>query len=373
VPDKKGMENFGQDVDFWTNQWANTGIESEIRMWDFFGGRPWILKFTPRFGKVLEAGCGLGRYNFYLSTLGIEIIGLDFSEKTIDLLNKWKIRKNFKEVCFINGDILKLPFGNESLSGYLSFGVVEHFQEGPSKPLAEAFRVLRPGGIAIITTPNRSWNIIRIKYYDLLKSHIKKIIGKKINNNFYQYEYTPKQLKKHLENTGLVVTEYTGTDFLYTFNEYYKFKAKHVKIRSAIFNLSHLLDRSVLRRYGAQSITVSVKTAERMHCFFCNELSATPKSLNAFAVPVCTACSQISIAKHYLKKSETMFHNKYIIDPEVLPVEKRECEFCGMKYQTDILFEDFGFSKNVCPSCLKKKDINLLLSNENIQPVWRMR
>ena len=46
-----------------------------------------------------------------------------------------------------------LPYEDSSISGYLSFGVIEHFIEGPHEALAEAFRVLRPGGIAIITTP----------------------------------------------------------------------------------------------------------------------------------------------------------------------------------------------------------------------------
>lgn len=367
------MENLGQNIDFWTNQWTKTDVESEIRMWDFYGGRPWILKYTPRFGRVLEAGCGLGRYNFYLSKFGVDITGLDFSENTIDFLNEWKKCNNYDRVSFIKGDIMHLPFNNDSMSGYLSFGVVEHFQEGPYKPLKEAFRILRPGGIAIITTPNRSWNIIRINYYNFLKTIVKKLIGKKVKNPFYQYEYTPNQLKKHVEETGLFVTEFTGTDFLYTFNEFKTFKGKTIIEGSVMYNLSNLLDKTIFKKYGAQSITVSVKIAEKMHCFFCDEESATIESLNTFMVPVCLECSQISITKHYLKKGKTKFHNKYIINREILSVKKCKCEFCGKSYQTDILFEDFGFNKNVCPSCLKKKNINLLLSNENIQPIWRMR
>jgi ubiquinone/menaquinone biosynthesis C-methylase UbiE len=367
------MGNLGQNADFWTNQWTKTDVESEIRMWDFYGGRPWILKYTPRFGRVLEAGCGLGRYNFYLSNLGINIIGLDFAEKTIDFLNEWKRSNNYDSVSFIKGDINKLPFENNSLSGYLSFGVVEHFQEGPYRPLKEAFRVLRPGGIAIITTPNRSWNIIRVEYYNFLKTIIKKLIGRKVNKPFYQYEYTPKQLKKHVEKTGLMVTEFTGTDFLYTFNEFSAFKLKNINKGSVIYNLSHLLDKSIFKKYGAQSITVSVKTAEKMHCFFCNEESALLNSLETFVVPVCGECEQLSVTKHYLIKSKTGFHNKYIINREILSVKKCKCEFCGNDYQTDTLFEDFGFNKQVCPLCLKGRSINLLLSNENIQPLWRMR
>ncbi len=126
-------------------------------MWDYYGLRPWILKYTPRYGKVCEAGCGLGRYNFYLNHFGIDIVGLDFEKKTIDYLNKWKFKKGFGEVSFIEGDVTHLPFEDNSLSGYISLGVVEHFIEGPQKPIREAYRALRAGGIAIITTPAPSF------------------------------------------------------------------------------------------------------------------------------------------------------------------------------------------------------------------------
>ncbi len=63
----------GQKEKTWDKWWKDTTAEAEIHKWDFFGLRPWILKYAPRNGKVLEAGCGLGRWNFYLSELGIDI------------------------------------------------------------------------------------------------------------------------------------------------------------------------------------------------------------------------------------------------------------------------------------------------------------
>lgn len=191
----KIKETLGQSPDVWTNEWENLSPESEIKMWDYFGVRPWVLKYTPRFGRVLEAGCGLGRYNFYLSHFGVDTIGLDFSEKTINFLNEWQKKYGYN-IEFIEGDVTKLPYDDNSLSGYLSFGVIEHFIEGPHKPLQEAFRVLRPGGIAIITTPNKSW----AKFINKRKSNLIKLIkffmGKRlIKKPFFQYEYTPKQLR----------------------------------------------------------------------------------------------------------------------------------------------------------------------------------
>ena len=200
------MESLGQKEQVWADHWSGTSIETEIRMWDYYGLRPWILKYTPRYGKVLEAGCGLGKFNFYLSHFGIETIGMDFSKKTIDFLNRWQKQNNY-QVPFVVGDIKKLPYDNNSFSGYLAFGVMEHFIEGPQVPLKEAYRVLRSGGVAIITTPSNSWNVMRGRSKKKVKDSIKKVIGKKVTvTPFFQYYYSPPKLRKLVEEKGLMVT-----------------------------------------------------------------------------------------------------------------------------------------------------------------------
>ena len=77
---------------------------------------------------------------------------------------------------FIEGDIKNMPYEDNSLSGYLSFGVMEHFIEGPKEAMDEMYRVMRPGGVAIITTPNNSWNIRRGNIKKWIKKTIKKIL-----------------------------------------------------------------------------------------------------------------------------------------------------------------------------------------------------
>lgn len=369
------MESIGQNPEVWTNEWKGLSVESEIRMWDYYGVRPYILKYTPRKGKVLEAGCGLGRYNFYLSHLGIDITGLDFSIETINYLNKWKNENGYQNVEFIVGDVKKLPYDDNSLSGYLSFGVIEHFIEGPKEVLDEVYRVLKPGGIAIITTPNKSWNVRKNNLMRKTKDLIKKLIRRKIiKNPFFQYEYTPRQLEKFLINSNLYPLVVTGTDFLYSFVEYGNFEGKNIRQDSFEVKLSPILDNSFLRRLGSQSVTISTKLADNMQCFFCGNQNATRSDLKNYTVPICRTCQkEEELSKYYRKGQKTYFHNPFIIKPEILQPHKRKCEFCKLVYETDKLFETFGFSKNVCPSCLKVTKINLLLSNEYIQPIWRER
>jgi ubiquinone/menaquinone biosynthesis C-methylase UbiE len=365
--------NLGQDEKVWSKEWGQLTPESEIRMGDFYGLRQWISKYTPRYGKVIEAGCGLGRYVFYFARMGIDIEGVDFSKETIEYLNQWKSKNNF-DIEFKTGNITKLDYPDNSLSGYISLGVIEHFVEGPQKALAEAHRILRPGGVAIITTPNVSFSILSRRIKKNFKNTIKKILGKKvIKEPFYQYWYTPAKLKKFVEESGLKVSKCKGADLLFAFFE--KADYSDVKIKEGTFGykFSHKHENSFLSFLGSQSITISIKTADVMHCFLCGDLKAKKSSLSVYDVPICEKCSDKDTSGFYKKNKEAKYSGLYIINAPVLPVTKCKCDFCGEKYLTDELFEAFGFGKNVCSECLKLPDVNILLSNEFVKPVWRKR
>lgn len=115
---------------------------------------PFIFKYMPREGKILEAGCGLGRYVAYLADRGFDIEGIEINPETVAVVNG--IRPDIK-VRF--GDVIHLPYADNSLSGIISLGVIEHFIEGPQVALSEIQRVLKPEAYAIITVP--SFNLVR--------------------------------------------------------------------------------------------------------------------------------------------------------------------------------------------------------------------
>jgi SAM-dependent methyltransferase len=93
-------------------------------------------------------------------------------------------------------------FPDDSFDVYLSFGVIEHFEEGPQKVLLEGKRVLKRGGKFLVSVP----------YFNFLKrliNHKNSLFKKKCclsdGSSFYQYVYKKKELKKCLEEGGFKV------------------------------------------------------------------------------------------------------------------------------------------------------------------------
>lgn len=96
---------------------------------------------------VWDFGCGPGQTSQYLKDLGVEISGLDLSEKLLE-----QARMTHPEIHFQKGNILGLEFDNSSIAGVAAFYSIVHFSnEQIGIAFNEIFRVLQPGGIFLLT------------------------------------------------------------------------------------------------------------------------------------------------------------------------------------------------------------------------------
>lgn len=94
---------------------------------------------------ILDAGCGPGLITRDLAmSEDKKVIAIDLNE---DMLKQATHRlKNFKNIELHCGNVLDLPFDDNTFDGYVSNNVL-HFVDDPHMFFSEMIRVLKPGGI----------------------------------------------------------------------------------------------------------------------------------------------------------------------------------------------------------------------------------
>jgi SAM-dependent methyltransferase len=111
----------------------------------FFCGLMRAAEVRPR--RVLVVGCGEGIEADHIAReAGASVVGLDLA---VDA--RWR-RKGTQ---LLRADARRLPFRDGAFDALYCYHVLEHVP-GPGVALAEARRVLAPGGFAFYGTPNRS-------------------------------------------------------------------------------------------------------------------------------------------------------------------------------------------------------------------------
>lgn len=138
----------GGDLEFWQEHWEGRDLSHAVRR---LAADPVATALEARVSpgmRLLEGGCGQGEYVLRESTRGVWTVGLDFA---LDPL--LELRANAPDVPLVVGDVHALPFREGSFAAYYSGGVVEHFEGGPEPALAEARRMLVPGGLLLVSVP----------------------------------------------------------------------------------------------------------------------------------------------------------------------------------------------------------------------------
>ncbi|MDD2765438.1 MAG: class I SAM-dependent methyltransferase [Opitutaceae bacterium] len=139
-------------------EWNPDDFDVLLESCDRDDGVQLALKHLPKEGKILEAGSGTGRVVRYLHDRGYDIEGFELNAAIIA-----QMKQSRPDLPVFVGDVAQLPRPDGYYTGLVSYGTIEHFIKGVEAPLHEHFRVLAPGGIAVITVP--SYNTLRrLKY-----------------------------------------------------------------------------------------------------------------------------------------------------------------------------------------------------------------
>jgi len=133
----------------------------ESRHWWFVGSRTVLLsmlwKHASPGGRLLDVGCGTGytlsriRDAMERGTGGeYDLFGLDLSPEALAFSGE-KVAAQF-----VRGDVGCLPFKGSSFDVVTALDVLEHL-ESDREAVSEIARVLRPGGLALLSVPAHPW------------------------------------------------------------------------------------------------------------------------------------------------------------------------------------------------------------------------
>ncbi|MCX5637004.1 MAG: class I SAM-dependent methyltransferase [Planctomycetota bacterium] len=185
--------------DFWDNKWNTNNLKKIItgtrksRYWSRLA-----KKYLPDNAVVLEGGCGTGHLVDALGFWGYKSIGIDFAEKTVNMIKSIQPNLNV-----LYGDVRSLPFEENTFDGYFSLGVIEHFWDGYGEILEEMKRVIKPGGYLFLSFPciSRMDNLLRLfnrySIYDY----------DEMPDGFYQFALEIQSVKSIFEKKGFVHVE----------------------------------------------------------------------------------------------------------------------------------------------------------------------
>lgn len=184
--------------------------------------KPYVVAGQWIKGDLLEVGCGEGRGVRLLLPSVTSYTAIDKIEAAVD-----ELKVKYPSGKFVAGNLPPLPFPDSSFDTVVSFQVIEHIKDDRAF-LKEIHRVLRPGGVALITTPNRPMSLSR--------------------NPWHVREYTPAEL------TGLAsgifpsveMKGISGNDKVMEYHEKNRAAVRRM-MRWDVLNLQYRLPAAVLR------------------------------------------------------------------------------------------------------------------------------
>jgi GT2 family glycosyltransferase/SAM-dependent methyltransferase len=115
--------------------------------------RYFVARALCRDRDVLDVACGEGYGSALLAQVARSVTGLDYDATTVAHA---RVAFGQTNLCFAQGDATALPFADASFDAVVSFETIEHFA-GHDAFLSEIRRVLRPGGMLVISSPDRDF------------------------------------------------------------------------------------------------------------------------------------------------------------------------------------------------------------------------
>ncbi|MCU1656305.1 MAG: SAM-dependent methyltransferase [Pseudonocardiales bacterium] len=138
---------------------------------------------------MLEVGCGEGYGTALLAAAAGQVVGVDY-----DALTVAHAQRSYPRAAFVRANLAALPVRDSSVDVVATLQVIEHVWNHPQF-VRECRRVLRPGGLLLVTTPNR------LTFSPGLDAPV---------NPFHTHEFTTAELTELLAGDGFAIDAVFG-------------------------------------------------------------------------------------------------------------------------------------------------------------------
>lgn len=111
-----------------------------------------LAMYLPKGAMILDLGAGRGRTMYGLADLGYRVIGIENNTELVNAGNEEVKAKGLgKEIRFMEGDALDIPFHDGSFDAVVDVGLLHHLKNEDFAPyVKELARVLKQGGHAFV-------------------------------------------------------------------------------------------------------------------------------------------------------------------------------------------------------------------------------
>ena len=198
----------------------------------------YVMDALKKDGRLLDIGCGTGLFVERYLKSGGDATGLDISRRMIE-----RGRRRCPGSGFITGTGDKLPFRDNSFDDVSSL-LVFSYLKNPEFMLAEANRVLKPGGrIAICTLGKKLLTRgIPVLYHISEKIRVKHVVMK----NFGEHYYDEREMRDLFSAAGFEEIEIRWCSFA------------HINMFDSLFTLASKLEPFVEKRVPQMTYNICV-------------------------------------------------------------------------------------------------------------------
>ncbi len=181
-------------------------------------------------GELLEVGCGEGRGIEMLEPLVDHYTAIDKIAEAINVLKEKHPQSSF----YVSNIPPFHDLGNDTYDSVVSFQVIEHIRDDLFF-LQEIHRVLKPGGIALLTTPNRRMSLTRNPWHvrEYLAGELRALASKVFSDVTLKGIGGNEKVMKYYNDNKASVRRFTRWDIL---NLQYRLPATVLRIPYEILN-----------------------------------------------------------------------------------------------------------------------------------------